>query len=346
MERLFEYKDVDRRFYLDVVRDFLPDNIIDVHTHLWAKENKGREQVGAGRNVTWPSRVADECSLGDLQETYRIMFPGKNVTPLVFAGLPERSEVDAYNLFVQESVRGQNIPALIFSDPAWSPEKLETEIISGKFCGAKSYLSLAPDRIPAGEICIYDFFPREHLKVLNRHGLIVMLHLPRKKRLADPLNISQLMEIERDFPDIKLIVAHVGRAYCRGDMGDAFKTLSGTEKMFFDISANTNALIFEELIKAVGPKRILFGSDMPISRMRMRRIEKGGIYVNIVPRGLYGDLSGDPNMMEVDGGEAERLSFFIYEEIAAFKVAAEKTGLSKTDVENVFYTNSKGITGI
>jgi hypothetical protein len=129
-------------------------------------------------------------------------------------------------------------------------------------------------------------------------------------------------------------------------MGDAFKTLSGTEKMFFDISANTNALIFEELIKAVGPKRILFGSDMPISRMRMRRIEKGGIYVNIVPRGLYGDLSGDPNMMEVDGGEAERLSFFIYEEIAAFKVAAEKTGLSKTDVENVFYTNSKGITGI
>jgi hypothetical protein len=51
-------------------------------------------------------------------------------------------------------------------------------------------------------------------------------------------------------------------------------------------------------------------------------------------------------MMEVDGKGAERLSFFLYEEIAAFKVAAEKTGLSKTDIENIFYTNAKGIMGI
>ena len=78
----------------------------------------------------------------------------------------------------------------------------------------------------------------------------------------------------------------------------------------------------------------------------MRRIEKDGIYVNIVPRGLYGDLSGDPNMMEVDGEEAERLSFFIYEEIAAFKEASLKTGLSETDIEDIFYTNAKGIIGI
>jgi predicted TIM-barrel fold metal-dependent hydrolase len=116
--------------------------------------------------------------------------------------------------------------------------------------------------------------------------------------------------------------------------------------MFFDFSANTNAFVFEELINALGPKRILFGSDMPITRMRMRRIEKDGIYINIVPRGLYGDISGDPNMMEVDGEAAARLSFFIYEEIAAFKEAAVKTGLSKTDIEDIFHNNAKGIIGI
>lgn len=346
MKKLFEYKDVDRRFYDDVIRDFLPGKIIDVHAHIWARKNIESGQITAARTVSWPSRVADECSLEELRETYEIFFPGKSVTPLVFAGLPERAGLDAYNLFVEKSVRGKNIPALIFSDPAWSPEKLETEILSGSFCGAKSYLSLAPENIPVDEICIFDFFPREHLKVLNRLCSVVMLHLPRKKRLADPLNISQLMEIERDFPDIKLIVAHVGRAYCRGDIGDAFKTLSKSKKMFFDFSANTNAFVFEELIKALGPKRILFGSDMPITRMRMRRIEKDGIYVNIVPLGLYGDLAGDPNMMEVDGEAAARLSFFIYEEIAAFKEAARKTGLSETDIKDIFYTNAKGIIGI
>ncbi len=343
MKNLFEYKDMDRCLYDDVIRDFLPGNIVDVHTHIW---KKGKSRVGSPRNVSWPSRVADECSVEELQETYKILFPDKNVTPLVFAGLPERSELDSYNLFVEKSVMGKNIPALIFSDPAWAPDMLERKIISGGFYGAKSYLSLAPENIPVDEICIYDFFPKTHLKVLNRLGMIVMLHLPRKKRLADPLNIRQLVEIEKDYPDIKLIVAHVGRAYCKDDIGDAFKALSNTRKMFFDFSANTNAFVFEELIKAVGPKRILFGSDMPITRMRMKRIERDGIYVNVVPRGLYGDVSGDPNMMEVDGEEAERLSFFMYEEIAAFKEAAEKTGLSKTDIENIFYSNAKGILGI
>lgn len=346
MEKLFEYKDVDRRFYNDVIRDFLPGKIIDIHTHVWAKANKGREQASAARNVTWPSRVADECSVHDLLETYEIMFSGKSVTPLVFAGLPERSELDTYNSFVEKSVRGKNIPALIFSDPSWTPAKLEKEIISGKFYGAKSYLSLAPENIPADEICIYDFFPRGHLEILNRLGMIVMLHLPRKKRLADPVNIRQLMEVERDFPNIKIIVAHVGRAYCKCDTGDAFKTLSKSRKILFDFSANTNAYVFEELINAVGPKRILFGSDMPITRMRMKRIERDGIYVNVVPRGLYGDVAGDPNMMEVGGEEAERLSFFLYEEIAAFREAAVRTGLSKTDIEDIFYTNAKGVIGI
>ena len=343
MKKLFEYKDVDLRFYRDVIRDFLPGKIIDVHTHIWAK---GKLREGSPRNVSWPSRVADECSAEALRATYEILFPGKSVTPLVFGNIPKQGEFDTCNAFVAKSALENNIPSLIFSDPAWAPEMLERKILTGKFFGAKSYLSLAQENIPVDEICIYDFFPKEHLKVLNRLCRIVMLHIPRKKRLADPLNISQLMEIERDFPDIRLIVAHVGRAYCRGDIGDAFKTLSKSKKMFFDFSANTNAFVFEELIKAVGPKRILFGSDMPITRMRMRRIERDGIYANVIPRGLYGDVSGDPNMMEVDGEEAERLSFFLYEEIAAFKEAAERTGLSKTDVENIFYTNAKGIIGI
>jgi hypothetical protein len=343
VKKLFEYKEVDRRFYEDIIRDFLPENIIDVHTHIW---KKGKIREGSQRNVSWPSRVADECSVEALRATYEILFPGKKVTPLVFANIPKRGEFDSCNAFVAKSALENNFPALIFSDPAWTPKMLERKILSGKFYGAKSYLSLAPENIPVDEICIFDFFPKEHLEVLNKLCSVIMLHLPRRKRLADPLNISQLMEIERDFPDIKLIVAHVGRAYCKGDLGDAFKTLSKSKKMFFDFSANTNAFVFEELINALGPKRILFGSDMPITRMRMRRIEKDGIYINIVPRGLYGDISGDPNMMEVDGEAAARLSFFIYEEIAAFKEAAVKTGLSKTDIEDIFHNNAKGIIGI
>ena len=110
--------------------------------------------------------------------------------------------------------------------------------------------------------------------------------------------------------------------------------------MCFDICANTHAGVFEQLIRCVGAKRILFGTDLPITRMRMRRITKAGHYINLVPRGMYGDVSGDSHMAELQGKAAERLTVFMYEEIEAFRQAAERTGLSRGDVEAVFWKNA------
>ena len=167
-----------------------------------------------------------------------------------------------------------------------------------------------------------------------------MLHIPRDARLRDPVNLAQILEIESRYPGIQVILAHVGRAYCNEDVGNAFDVLKDTERLVVDFSANTNGWVFEQLIRALGPKRVLFGSDLPILRMRMRRICENGIYINLVPKGLYGDVSGDPNMREVSGGEAAGLTLFMYEELLAFRQAAENTGLSPADLEDVFYNNS------
>ena len=35
MSQLFEVKEVDRTFYRDKLQNFLPERIIDVHTHVW-----------------------------------------------------------------------------------------------------------------------------------------------------------------------------------------------------------------------------------------------------------------------------------------------------------------------
>ncbi len=116
--------------------------------------------------------------------------------------------------------------------------------------------------------------------------------------------------------------------------------------MRFDFSANTNSWVMEQLIRTVGPQRILFGSDLPILRMRMRRICEGGTYINLVPPGLYGDVSGDAHMREVSQDESRRLSFFLYEEIIAFREAAEATGLTTADVADIFYNNAADLFGI
>jgi hypothetical protein len=80
---------------------------------------------------------------------------------------------------------------------------------------------------------------------------------------------------------------------------------------------------------------------MPITRMRMSRICEGGRYINVVPRGLYGDVSADRNMRESDPPESDRTTFFMYEEILAIRKAVERIGLRKADVEAIFQKNAK-----
>jgi len=340
MAPLVEITEVDRRFYDERLRAFLPEKLIDVHTHVWrAADYPSGKGLESARTVTWPSKVAAENPIEDLLESYRLMLPGKTVTPLVFPSLPENN-LDAINAYAMEASKQANVPALIFSDPAWSAEEFERRVQAGGFLGAKSYLTLAPAYLPTKEIRIYDYFPPHQLAVLNRRGWLMMLHIPRDGRLQDPVNLAQMLEIEQRYPNVKLIIAHVGRAYCTHDVGNAFEVLAASKSMYFDFSANTNDWVFEQLLRCVGPRRVLFGTDMPILRMRMRRITEGDHYVNLVPKGLYGDVSGDKNMGEVEGEEAEKLTFFLYEEIDAFQRAAERVGLSRNDIEDVFYNNA------
>ena len=338
---LFQVTDTDRQVYAEQIEGFLPDKIIDIHTHVWLAEHRAGQNDDR-RLATWPDRVARAGPIEELLGTYRLMFPGKQVTPLIFpTATSPRDDLDAQNAYVQHCADEHQVPALIWSLPSWSAEELEQKIIAGGFLGLKSYLSHAPAYLPPDEIRIFDTFPHHQLEVLNRHGWIMMLHIPRSGRLRDPVNLAQMVEIDQRYPDINVIIAHVGRAYCPEDIGNAFEVLASTKHLLFDFSANTCEETFERLIETVGPKRILFGSDLPIARMRMRRICENGRYVNLVPPGLYGDLSGDANMREVDEAEGERLTFFMYEELKAFRRAAEKTGLSRGDIEDVFYNNGR-----
>ena len=77
--------------------------------------------------------------------------------------------------------------------------------------------------------------------------------------------------------------------------------------------------------------------------MRMRRIGENGTYINIVPRGLYGDVSGDPHMRESDEKD---ITLFMYEELRAFRRASERLGLNRSDIEDIMYKNAAAYYGI
>jgi predicted TIM-barrel fold metal-dependent hydrolase len=320
---------------------FLPPRIMDIHTHVWLQSARRPSEVGP-RGPTWPGRVAAENPIEDHLACYRLMLPQQSVTPVIFGPATRAYDLDESNDYVSRAAAEHRLPSLLVTSPEWSAQELERRVLQGGFLGLKPYLEFAPPHIPSDDITIYDYLPHHQLEVADAHGWIVMLHIPRRARLRDPLNLAQLVEIDRRYPGIPLIIAHIGRAYCPEDAGDAFAVLRDT-RLFFDFAANTNPWVMEQLLRAVGAKRVLFGSDQPVVRMRMRRVCEDGFYVNLVPPGLYGDVSDDPHMREAGDEEAARLTFFLYEELLAFGQAADAASLSAGDMADVMYNNAAAL---
>ena len=169
---LFEIKDVDRRIYADRLAGFLPRRIIDIHTHVWLKEFREEPPPGA-RGQTWPRRVAADNSIEDLQETYRLMLPEQQVTPVVF-GWPERdANLDLTNAYASQAARDHDLTALLVTRPDWPDAEVERRVNEGGFLGLKPYLNWAPLEIPSAEITIFDFLPHAQLDAADRNGWIV-----------------------------------------------------------------------------------------------------------------------------------------------------------------------------
>ena len=72
--------------------------------------------------------------------------------------------------------------------------------------------------------------------------------------------------------------------------------------------------------------------------MRMYRIVENGEYINVVPRGLYGDLTGVARMRETDEKD---VTLMIYEQILALKRVALEMKLTDSQVEDIMFLNAK-----
>ena len=100
---LFEVKDIDKRIYEDELKDFLPDAIIDIHTHVHSL--KHRKEKNTDRQVLWPALVARENTGGQLAETYRLMFPGKTVNHLSFCNANTAEDYVIKNEYVASEAK-------------------------------------------------------------------------------------------------------------------------------------------------------------------------------------------------------------------------------------------------
>jgi len=164
--------------------------------------------------------------------------------------------------------------------------------------------------------------------------------LPRAGRLADPDNIRELTEIAERYPTVRLIVAHIGRAFCLPTARAGLPHFANRPGVYFDTAANLNAEVFEYALDTVGPDRLLFGSDLPITMMRGVREHIGDKYAN------YTDAPYSWNVSRKSLEEEASYTFYLYEEIRALTRAIERCGLGREAAEKVFCTNSAKLLGV
>jgi predicted TIM-barrel fold metal-dependent hydrolase len=329
------YFKVDLPFYRDNLRDFLPERLIDIHAH---SSNNPPRNRSVDFPSFWPEWVTFGCGmpLPNLLDAYIKMFPGKDVTAACFpnptSDLEKLCRQNGY--LAEELERYEHVFGMMLTHASWGQRDLLDRMSKGRFVGIKPYPS-AIGNIPADEITIFDYLPHTHLELAQKEGWVVMLHIPRRERLADELNIAHIKEIHERYPSLKLVIAHVGRAYCPRYGEEGLRKLSECENLLFDISANSNQEVFGVLIEEFGPRNILFGSDMPITAMRAKRVCEGDNYVNYTRHADWEDSHTRRCPYEED-----TYTFFLYEEILAFRGAAEEHGLTDSDIEDVFFNNA------
>jgi len=325
---------VDLPFYREHIKDFLPRDVLDFHVHVGRPEHFARPYVPP-RN--WAEYVCPRAwTVEALFRYYARILPGTRVTPVLFGIVTGNPDVDALNEYVAASAVRVGACAFLVTRPEWKEEELAERARRGGFKGLKPYPTMAgaqKDEEPS----IFSFLPHGHLAVAEDMGLCVLLHLPRAGRLADPHNIEELHRIVRQYPRLKLVVAHVGRAYCLPGAKRGLEQMRDCSSVYYDISASANDEVFELALREVGPHRLIFGTDLPAVAFRARRICEGDNYINIVPHAKF----NDPHLRVAPPGERDKITFYIYEQVAALRRAAERVSLSRAEVEDIFRGNAE-----
>ena len=133
------------------------------------------------------------------------------------------------------------------------------------FCGVKVHPMFHMFKIPRDILKLASFI-QEYNK-----NLILFVHSLPKVSLHSGVSSKDLAKLATKFPDLRIIVGHA--AYSMEYSIDVSFILRKFKNVYFETSASASYGIYN-ILKAVGHKRILFGSDSPVVSPIQLEIDK------------------------------------------------------------------------
>lgn len=323
MALTWELRDSDREFFAAELETFVPHCVFDAHAHLYHVEDWGYAHVvGAG-----PAIVDLPAFLAQNQW----IVPGREVSGLFF-GVAFHSGYAAANDFVAaEAARAPGNYSQMIVPPDLDPGVLRVTAKRLGVRGLKVYHTFA-QRKPTWNAEIPEYLSEEHVRVAHEEGFTITLHMVKGRALADPGNQHWIREYCTRYPNMRLILAHAARGFNGFHTVEGIESLRGLSNVWCDVSAVTESPGIEAILEVLGPSRLLWGSDYPISHLRGRCVAVGDQFL-----WLYEDTLDWKKAMP---HAAPDLRFIGHESLRALKHACRRMCLTDSQIEAVFYGNA------
>lgn len=339
LNHVWQYADVDHAFWEKHLDPWLPRRIFDAHTHVNEPRFRLVEPSEEKRRQYWVNEVSEPIGIADAERCYKLVFPGREFSCLCFGSPLLEYDLEASNASLQAECPKRGWYTLAVVRPQWSAERVAAELDKPRVLGVKVYYSLIGEdpvtRDKYLEASIFDFLPHHQLELLDQRRAWVTLHVPKADRLGHPQNIAEIREIRRRYPNIILVIAHLGRCYTLPHAQEALPLLADDEGLWFDSSAVMNPDVYHFALKTLGPRRILYGTDNPIFYMRGRRQYVGRTYINRTSYPFYFNRERESPEIEAS------YTLYMYEDLRAVRDACERLKLKRADVEAIFHDNAR-----
>lgn len=328
---------VNLDYYRDEIAPVLPPAVLDFHTHTWSAENWqekpwATDQRG-GRYMVTDEFYPPEQLLAD----GRACFPERRYEAVCFGYPAPAVDWEKDTAYVAAAARAHpSLWPLLLAGPALGVprERYERVLAEGGFHGFKVFLNWYGDNY--GNTRVEDMFGPAELTLANERRLVVLLHVPRRGRLADPKIQAGVAWLAAECPQARIVLAHCGRCYLPAEMKAAVGCLRGLRNVWLDTAMVMDPVVLQIALNEIGPGRLLFATDYPVAAMRGRRVQVMNHWVDVV-------LPGYPPSAYRVAGDGFQAGPMAWEIVSAIRWACELAGIRGRERDGIFGANGMAL---
>lgn len=321
----------DRSVWREELGDFLPARLFDAHVHLFDRSCLRPGATFPPKNVY--GKFGGVFTKPDLLGWAEAWLPGRALSACHFGHPSFDSDRDASAAYSGSISDDRHFFGLALVAPSDGADAVRERVTANRLVGYKPYLDFVEGK-PKSEITINDMLSAEQMQVANELGLAIMLHIPRPGRLADPVNQAQMVELCRDYPNARIIFAHIGRAYYLRNVIGFLDGIASCPNAYIDTAMVNHEGVLEYAFRNFPRERILFGSDAPVACLRGKSVEINNQYAY-----LMGEDYAIGTVI-YDSEQAVEFTSFYYEQLLAIKLAAERAGVTGRELEDIMFGNA------